>query len=230
MTKNFLSSFVFTLIVLSWNVFAHEVPAYMFHFGKQEYLIMDAEIDSVPDYAWDNFIMGGQTRYDLPYPRRGLYGGVKLNYISHYTPNCGEGKENGVPWFMVIHIKEECRSGGAVGDVRDILNNQEFNDWFDQVWLKENPGYFNDSADFFRKGYDSQTRMRSKFYVRYHTYHKLRTSGNRFVLPDDLKGEYLEKLFKLKQFWMIGFNIRVIESWLMTIRNQIIKQLILNGT
>ena len=61
----------------------------------------------MPQEAWDEFVMGKNTRYGLVPHRRGLYGGTNIDVLEKYgTMYLGSKK---IPWLMQIRIKPECR-------------------------------------------------------------------------------------------------------------------------
>jgi hypothetical protein len=171
------------------------IPKHLFHFGEQKYLLEDARIDSIPQEAWDKYIMGDYTSNNLPHARRGLYGGININYISHFAPDCGAGK---TPWFMVIHVKDQCRGSDVVGDFRDILNRSEFKTWFEHTWVPNNPGTPLDSTDSFLKSAVDYRRDVGKFRIRYHQAHRIRGENANTDLHEAILKAWIEhKNFKV---------------------------------
>src|ERR1700741_812997 len=41
------------------------VPEVIYHFGKREYLLEDIQARTIPEKAWNEFIMGNKTTYNL---------------------------------------------------------------------------------------------------------------------------------------------------------------------
>src|SRR3990167_403073 len=79
------------------------VPAKIYHFGKREYMLQNAEEGNIPADVWKNIIMGEkERRFELSKLRRGLYGTHVIDSNSFYDPRKYD-------WLMEIHIKEECR-------------------------------------------------------------------------------------------------------------------------
>lgn len=149
---------IYAPLAFSGGYTAHNpggVPEYMFHFGLQKYLVEDAELNKIPDYAWDNFIMGDKTRFKLPKVRRGLYGGNDINYISEYASKCGP-TNNGKPWMMVIHIADECQDYKTLGHIADVMNDGHFKDWYKE---NMNPGTIYRKTDRRHKSYDREYKV-----------------------------------------------------------------------
>lgn len=172
-----------------------EIPKHLFHFGQQKYLLEDAQIDSIPQEAWDKYVMGDSTSNQLPHARRGLYGGININYISHFGPDCGAGK---TPWFMVIHVDDQCRGSEVVGDFRDIPNSSEFKTWFENTWVPNNPGTPLDSIDAFLKSAVDFKRETGMFRIRYHQRHRIRGENANTALHEEILKAWIEyKNFKI---------------------------------
>ena len=173
------------------GVFAPDwaIPKHLFHFGEQKYLLEDARIDSIPREAWDRFIMGDYTSNNLPHARRGLYGGTNINYISHFTPDCGAGE---TPWFMVIHVSDQCRKSEVVGDFRAIPTSQEFRTWYENTWVPDNPGTPLDSTDAFLESAVDSGRKVGKFRIRYHQSHRIRGENAHTELHEEILRAWIE--------------------------------------
>lgn len=172
-----------------------EIPKHLFHFGNQEYLLEDARIDSIPQEAWDKYVMGDYTSNNLPHARRGLYAGININYISQFTPDCGAGD---TPWFMVIHVNDQCRGSEVVGDFRDILKSSEFKNWFENTWISNNPGSPFDSTDSFLKSAVDYKKEIGKFRIRYHGAYKIRGENSNTDLHEEILRAWIEhKNFKV---------------------------------
>ena len=99
-------------------------PKVIFHVGNKVHLLENAKFGNVPQAAWDQFIMGKETRYGLVPYRRGLYGSDKLDSLELYG-NLYIGTPQ-IPWFMEIHIKDECRNPKVV---TSIFDDRKYHKW-----------------------------------------------------------------------------------------------------
>ncbi len=101
------------------------VPKTIYHFGKEEYLRHHAEKGTITQDRWDDFIMGGKSRYKLAANRRGLYGTAGLD-----TNHFAKGDHT---WLMEIHIKDECRKPENVVTFFGLPDSQRFKSWFEKL-------------------------------------------------------------------------------------------------
>jgi hypothetical protein len=107
-----------------------QVPEVLFHFGKREILEIDIQAQAIPREAWDRFIMGNETRYDLPRYRRGLYGATEPGYADFFGDQLLES--GNLPWMMEIQLSDHCRQEQSLIDPRTLPFDGRFWDWFDQ--------------------------------------------------------------------------------------------------
>ena len=91
-------------------------PKVIYQVGQKSFLQQDSAAGTVPQDAWDQYIMGSDTRYGLVPWRRGLYGGANFDGLELYG-NLYFGKPK-TPWVMKITIKDECRTAEASTHIR----------------------------------------------------------------------------------------------------------------
>lgn len=132
------------------------VPKAIYHFGKRKLLDEDIAAGNIPQQAWDEFIMGGKTRYELAENRRGLYGSVGID-----QNDFGGGEFDAL---MEIRIKDSCRSPENVVSMTDLPQSDRFKKWFGLLPAKKK--VFNTVSSFenrcFREG-DPITDYRGTF-------------------------------------------------------------------
>jgi hypothetical protein len=89
-----------------------DIPSVIYHFGSKDHLLQDIKSKTIPNDIWENAIMSNQSRFGLKPYRRGLYGATTPGKAIAYGDS--EIHEEKLPWFMEIHIKDECRAENAV--------------------------------------------------------------------------------------------------------------------
>lgn len=98
------------------------VPQKIYHFGKPAYLLEDVEARTIPQKAWDEFIMGTGPRFDiLKSSRRGLYGTESIAFNDF-----GDAEYS---WLIEIWIKDECRKPENVVTPTGIAKSTRFLNW-----------------------------------------------------------------------------------------------------
>jgi len=105
------------------------VPRFIYHYGKRQYMDENVKARTVPQEAWDKFIMGDITRYDLQPSRRGLYGTNGLD-----TNGFGYGEYS---WLTRIAIKEECRQPERVAVTTRLAVDSRFKAWLPEYLARE---------------------------------------------------------------------------------------------
>ena len=83
----------------------------LFHSGTRAHLDEDIKAGTIPQMAWDDFVMG-KTNFDLPAYRKGLYGAEALSGTSLYSLYATLAGDSA--WVMRIHVKPECVTKDAV--------------------------------------------------------------------------------------------------------------------
>lgn len=178
--SNMFNKIIVFLVVL--NAFCSHLPKKIIHFGQQKYLLEDRKHNTIPNFAWNNFIMGNKNNWNLPKVRRGLYG-AGFN-ASSFAPACKEKKK---AWFMVIRIHPKCKKQELSADLRDIPKNKEFIDWYKNSKLPHK--YFENMDEFLIScyGYDPKNSSKQKPRKPMIRYHK------EYELPEDygIKNNYL---------------------------------------
>jgi hypothetical protein len=112
-----------------------ETTKTLFHAGARQILEEDIQANTVPQIAWDQFIMGGNTAFDLPEYRRGLYGAESIHGTGLYaTYNILAGRE---PWVMIIKVREDCvNQRGLFQSEYSVMSSAEksrkgsFSEWY----------------------------------------------------------------------------------------------------
>ena len=127
---------------------AEPAPQYLFHFGEVSVMEQDVAENTIPENAWNRFIMGGDGRYALTAYRRGLYGASAPGYADYFGDLLvGSGK---LPWMIAIEVTEECRTTRDIADIRELPTDARFLDWWD--WAK--PPQFRTPQDFEAQCYE----------------------------------------------------------------------------
>lgn len=101
------------------------VPKVLFHWGKKEHLLQNAEQGTVPQEAWETYVVGEKGAWNLPPYRRGLYGtaGLSTNGFGNPINNIK------TRWLMEIQIKDECRVPERVVALARLPEDRRFVDW-----------------------------------------------------------------------------------------------------
>lgn len=114
------------------------VPGVIYHFGLREHMLENVREGTVPQKAWDEYVVGGGVRGLSP-ARRGLYGTASLD-----TNDYGGAQDR---WLTEIHIKAECRNPENVVTMLNMATSKRFIEWFKKQ--PPNPNYA--SVDEFSK-------------------------------------------------------------------------------
>lgn len=95
------------LILAAFARSAELPPAVLYHVGEKSVLEANGKAGTIPEAAWNEFVMGEKTTWGLAPYRRGLYGSDNLDGLEFYANHLtGSTKK---PWLMTIQVKEECR-------------------------------------------------------------------------------------------------------------------------
>lgn len=121
--------------------FSAHAEKVLFHAGSRPLIEEDLAAGTVPQEAWDRFIMG-RTNFDLPAHRKGLYGAESLAGTSLYSLYQVLGGKK--PWVMMIHVKDDCLTSQATFGGEYSLNLRDgtdrFSKWY-RAHRRENRGY-----------------------------------------------------------------------------------------
>jgi hypothetical protein len=100
----------------------------LFHYGQRDVLNYDVAADTVPEEAWNDFIMGEKTRFHLKPFRRGLYGTETLEDADRFG-GAKEGKlYNGL---IAIVLNPACLKVDRVETLLGLPENPRFRQWYE---------------------------------------------------------------------------------------------------
>lgn len=124
MKIHLIAPFILTLLSAAPAAWAGGVreTRVLFHAGERSILEQDVRARTVPQAAWDQFIMGPSTRFDLPTYRKGLYGAETIGGTSLYALYQFLDGRNG--WLMAITVKAECLGRESTQGLSYIIDSQ----------------------------------------------------------------------------------------------------------
>jgi hypothetical protein len=96
----------------------------LFHYGKKETLMEDVAAKTIPEHAWNQFIMGNQTRFHLRRFRRGLYGTERVESADSF----GSTAYN---WLIEIQLKDSCLVPERIATINGIARSPMFKHWYE---------------------------------------------------------------------------------------------------
>ncbi len=102
------------------------VPSHLHHFGPRKFLDEDIQARTIPKAAWDQFIMGAQSRFGHLPVRRGLYGTAGID--SNGFGNGAFAFNNN--WLMEIVVDDSCRTPDVVATLDILSKDKRFQSWF----------------------------------------------------------------------------------------------------
>lgn len=105
------------------NAGAASLPRQIVHFGPTRYIAEDVAARTIPQTAWDRFIMGDDGRWALRPWRRGLYGTIHPLEAAPY----GSSAED---TMMVIHVRQSCLRAEAVASPGYVTAHAAWLPWF----------------------------------------------------------------------------------------------------
>ena len=114
-------------------------PMVLYHGGSRKTLDEDIKAGTVPKAAWDRYVMGDETNFDLPRWRRGFYGAEEVLITTTYAGiSMGRG---GAPWTVRIHLAPECRQPAAVFNEYEMFTNEDtvFGSWLRSTSVLQDP-------------------------------------------------------------------------------------------
>jgi len=171
-------------------------PEVLYHFGNPSVLLQNAAANTVPKEAWDTYIMGEKSNYELNPFRRGLYGTIHPAFAEIFGP-----------WFMAIRIRPECRTAQAVVIPSDLSHDPRFTLWYTGATIQEFQSLHAYVKACFRMG---ESRLIAKVKNLESTHGKCERVLNRFYVETGVK-------IVLDEQWMdqddLEINLREQLSW-----------------
>jgi len=149
------------LLTSTWQAGESEnfAPHILYHAGKREHLIENAEAGTIPQKVWDSFIMPEKSsRYGLHYARRGLYG------LIYPENDWGD-------WIMEIHIKPECTTPERVGSIERLSEDPRFKAWIRRsknIFASGTRDYSTYCKSISYQGTDECSEIAEKFFTDHH--------------------------------------------------------------
>jgi hypothetical protein len=100
-------------------------PTILYHFGNRKILEENIAAHTIPQKAWDEFIVGEKGRFSLNPYRRGLYGTTTLDTNTLSSPSHS--------WLMEIHLKADCVKPDHVATLIHLPEDTKFQNWFNHA-------------------------------------------------------------------------------------------------